>query len=130
MAIPRRLPLAHRTVFPAGAFLVSEVSAVRDYDKSTRDAPVQKRDEDTNLLVWQVDVLDADPEASRAQRTVSVKILAEHQPVPPKAPEGIPFTPIEFDDLDALPYDDTNGPRPRIMWSFRASGFKTTGKAA
>lgn len=130
MAIPRRLSLSHSQMFRHGAFLVSEVMEVRDYDKSTRDLPVQKVDEETGLRVWQIDVLDADPGASRAQRTVSIKIHADHKPVPPKAPEGMPFNPIEVEGLQATPYVDTNGPRPRIAWSFRATGMSAPHKTA
>ncbi|MDO5628804.1 MAG: plasmid replication, integration and excision activator [Mobilicoccus sp.] len=130
MAIPRRLPMSHEQVFPLGAFLVSEVTPVRDFDKSTKDVPVQKRDDDTGFPVWQIDVLDGDPTATRAQRTVSIKIVAQHQPVPPKAHEGMPVTPIHLDGLEVTPYVDTNGKFARLAWSFRATGISALGKAA
>lgn len=127
MALARRFPLDHDDVFTHGAYLVSEVTAVIDFDKSTRETKVQKLDPDAGLPMWQVDVLDADPEATKKGRQVTVKIPAKHQPVPPERKGGVPFVPVEFDGLSALPYVDDSGPRPRIAWSFMASGMKAPG---
>ena len=74
MAISRRFPIPFDLAFPSGAYLVSEVSPVFDFDKSTRENKVQQVDIETGKLLWQVDVLDADPEAKRSSKTVSVKI--------------------------------------------------------
>jgi hypothetical protein len=60
-------------VFPFGAYVVSEVEPVRDFDKSTRERPVQQRDKESGLPVWSVSVLDADPAARKSDRTVTVK---------------------------------------------------------
>jgi hypothetical protein len=130
MAIARRFKISHHEVFPQGAFIVSPVTAVLDFDQSTRDAKVQQTDKDTGEPIWSIDVLDADPEAPKKSKTVSIKFLAKVQPVPPANDSASPFTPVEFSGLTALAYIDDNGNRPRIAWSFRADAMHAPGKAA
>src|SRR6188768_3101429 len=101
MVMPRKVPVEFDLVFPFGAYAVGEVSAVRDYDRSTREKPVQATDPDTGLLMWAVDVVDADPDATKSTRTMSVKVAARVQPVLPEAVQGMPFRQVEFDKLTA-----------------------------
>jgi hypothetical protein len=61
MAIKPRFPVAMGDVFPHGAYVVSEVEPVRDFDKSSAGRPVQAVDKESGLPVWAVSVLDADP---------------------------------------------------------------------
>lgn len=122
MAMPRKINVDFAEVFPYGVYAVSEVTAVRDFDKSTKEKPVQASDPESGQLLWSVDVMDADPEARKAMRQVTVKLLAKVQPVLPENKTGLPFTPVEFDDLTATPYIDDNGNYPKLAWSFRASG--------
>jgi len=123
MAIRGAIPMEHGAVFPHGCFVVGEVQAMRDFDRSTREQAVQAVDRDTGELVWTVDVVDADPEAR--ERTVRVKISASHQPVPPEAAAGLPFRPVEFEGLTATPYVATTASgRGRLAWSFRATGMR------
>ena len=110
-------------VFPHGAYLVSEVEPVRDFDKSSAGRPVQAVDKESGLPVWAVSVLDADPEARRSDKTVTVKIAATYQPVPPEAAAGLPFRPVEFDGLTVTPYVNESGGRARVAYSLRASGM-------
>lgn len=130
MAIQGALRLDHTTVFPNGAFVVGEVSAVEDFDvaqaakESSRSVDTQARDKATGLRLWQVRVVDADQDARKGQVEVVVKIAAEHQPVPPALCDGMPFRPVEFDGLTATPWIDESRSRPRIAWSFRASGMR------
>lgn len=124
MAIAKRLQVAHEDVFAHGAFVVSEVTQVLDFDASTREAKVQAKDKDSGLLLWQVEVLDVDPEAPKKGRTVTVKFAAKVQPIPPEALPDLPLRPVEFEGLTALPYVDTNGNFSRIAWSFRAEGMR------
>ena len=128
MAISRRIPLAFEVAFPYGAYLVSEVSPVFDFEKSTRDNKVQQVDKDTGKLLWQLDVLDADPEAKRSSKTVSVKIAANVQPVPPGNDGSSPFTPVAFEGLTALPWIEASESFSKISWSFRASEVVAPGK--
>ncbi len=58
--------------------------------------------------------MDAYPDAGRKSRTVSVKIAAKHQPVPPPAQEGSPFRLVEFEGSSVLPYIEESGTFSRI----------------
>jgi hypothetical protein len=122
MAINGRFQVSMEGVFPFGAFVVSEVEPVRDFDKSTRERPVQARDRESGLPVWSVSVLDADPAARKNDKTVTVKIAAEYQPVPPEAGAGMPFAAVEFDGLSVTPYVDDK--RNRVAYSLRASSMR------
>jgi hypothetical protein len=123
MAIKGAIPMSHGDVFPHGCYVVGEVQAMRDFDKSTREQAIQAVDRDTGELVWTVDVVDADPDAR--ERTVRVKITAAHQPVPPETAPGVPFRPVEFEGLTATPYVATLASgRGKLTWSFRASGMR------
>jgi hypothetical protein len=123
MAIRGAIHMAHEDAFSHGSFMVGEVEPMRDFDRSTKDQAVQAVDRDTGVLVWTVDVIDADPDAR--ERTVRVKLLAPVQPVPPAAIEGVPFRPVEFDGLTATPYVATMASgRGRLAWSFRATAMR------
>lgn len=139
MAISRKISMSHDEAFPNGAFVVTDVEQVRDFDQSSPDRFVQQVDKDTGLPLWEVGVHDADPMARKANRQITVKIAAEVQPVPPEAVPGTPFRPVEFEGLTATPYIDDKacrGPaagerhrcRARIAYSFRATGMRSPGK--
>lgn len=134
MVMQRRFEVGMDAVFPAGAWLAGPVEPVTDFNAQVAQGQPrpQKVDEDTGLLVWQVPVMDADPEAGKRDKLVSVKLLAPHQPVPPENKSGTPFTPIRFEGLTATPWIDDSMQRveggqvrgrARIAWSFRATGF-------
>ena len=130
MAIARRFKIGHDEVFPFGAYLVAEVGPVFDFEKSSKDAKVQQVDKDNGLLLWSVEVLDADPEAGKKSKTVTVKIAAKVQPVPPEALPGLPFRPVVFQGLTALPYIDDAGKFSRIVWSFKADAMTAPAKTS
>lgn len=130
MVMPRKVPVPFDVVFPFGAYAVGEVQPVKDYDKSTRERMLQAVDPDTGLLVWSIDVVDADPDARKATRTMSVKITAKVQPVLPEALPGLPFTPVEFDGLTGTAYIEENGDFSKISWSLRASGVRAPSRSA
>ena len=129
MAIAKRFKIGHDEVFAFGAFLVGEVGPVFDYDKSSKDVKVQQVDKDNGMLLWSVEVLDADPEAGKKSKTVTVKIAAKVQPVPPEALPGLPFRPVVFQGLTALPYIDDAGKFSRIVWSFKADAMTAPSKS-
>lgn len=122
MAMQRKIKVDNSDVFPGGGFVIGEVTPVLDFNQGKRPdgSMPQKIDEETGLPVWTVPVLDADPEARKNEKTINVKILAKHQPVPPANEAGLPFVPVEFVGLVAVPWVDTNGPRPRLQWSLTA----------
>ena len=129
MAIARRFKINHTEVFPFGAYLVAEVGPVFDFEKSSKDVKVQQIDKDNGLPLWSVEVLDADPEAGKKSKTVTVKLAAKVQPVPPEALPGLPFRPVVYQGLSALPYIDDAGKFSRIVWSFKAESMTAPGKA-
>lgn len=131
MAMPRNLPVEFKVAFPHGAYLVSEVVPVTDFNLSTAEKKIQQIDKDTSLPMWAVEVVDADPEAKKAFRTVSVKFAAKVQPVPPANDGTSPFTPVVFEGLTALAYIDEVGENfRRIAWSFRADSMNGPGGRA
>ncbi len=126
MAMPRRIKVEFSVVFEYGLFMVGEVDILKDFDKSTKDKPVQAIDEETRMPIWTVDVIDPDPQASKATRSLSVRIISRLQPVPTEAAGEGPFRPVAFEGLTALPYIDDNGNFSRIVWSYRSTGFAAT----
>lgn len=129
MSVPKWLKVSHQQVFPHRAFVVSDVTAVIDYERSTKDNKVQAIDRESALPLWQVEVLDGDPAASKRARTLTVKFATQAQPECPANASGMPFTPVVFEDLCVLPYVDRSTESGRIAWSFRASGMAAdTGK--
>lgn len=131
MAIQRRVQVEHASVFPAGAFLKGAVEPVFDFNAPQREDGTrpQQTDRETGQLVWQVIVIDADEDASKKDTAVTVKFVAPHRPVPPENKSPLPWTPVEFVGLTALPYIDASGPKPRVAWSFRADGMTAPGGA-
>src|SRR5687767_6926925 len=98
-----RMPVRFADVFFLGAYVLN-VGPQRDFERSTRDREVQQIDKDTGKPVWIVEVLTADMQAR--QKTVKVKIAADHQPVPPETTPGTPFRPVEFEGMAVTPYVD------------------------
>lgn len=126
MAMQRRFKVAHKDVFPRGAYLKSgpngPVEPVTDFNAEPRPdgSRPQQRDKDTGFLLWQVTVIDFDEDAGKKDSAVSVKFAAEVRPVPPENKTEFPATQVEFVGLTALPWIDDSGGRPRIAWSFKA----------
>lgn len=122
MAIQRRFKIEHSAVFPNGAWLKGAVEPVFDFsaDKREDGSRPQMSDKETGLLVWQAVVLDADEAAGKKDTAITVKFLAKVRPVPPENKTAFPWTPIEFVGLEATPWVDDSGSRPRLSWSFRA----------
>ncbi len=119
MAMLGPIPVDYGFVFPHGAFVRGGVEMVRDFDKSTKDNPVQARDKESGERVWQIEVIDADPEA---KGSVKVKLFGDVQPVPPAPSGGFPFAAVEFDGMTVTPYVDSN--TNRLAYSFRAKGIR------
>ena len=115
-------------VFPYGLGVVGGVTALVDFDRSTKETKVQQLDKDSGLPVWTVDVMDFDPEAR--ERTFKVKIVAPVQPVPPEAVGGLPVRPVQLEGLTVTPYlKDLGNGRQRIAYSLRASGLMAPRRA-
>jgi hypothetical protein len=121
-------PVEFGMVFPSGAYAAGGFEKVRDFDRSAGDRVVQQNDKASGLPLWVIEVIDADPQTR--QRTVKVKVAAEYQPVLPPAPPGSPFTPIEFEGMQATPYVDTGRCKgsgkcgARQAYSLKATGVR------
>ena len=131
MALTGQIAMEHGQVFPFGCYMVGEVEPKRDFDKSSRETFVQESDRDSGLPLWQLEVIDADPEAR--DKAVRVQIAAQVQPVPPGQTPGLPFRLVEFEGLTVRPYvASTASGRGKLAWSFKATGMHapaTAGKA-
>lgn len=120
MAVKGPIPIRFEQVFPHGAYLNSEVTPIFQYDDNGNKQG-QAIHPTTGELMWQVTVIDADPSVKAAQKAVAVKLASRYQPVPPAAPAGSPFIPVEFTDMAVTPYlVDGFGGRSRIAWSIQA----------
>jgi hypothetical protein len=133
-----KVPVPFEYVFQHGALCLG-VEAVTDFDKRGQGDD-QARDKETGERLWQVKVLDLDPEAGKfgGSKEVKVKIAAPVQPVPP--PSAVPGYPpaVEFTDLTLTPYVDSqrckggagaHRCKARQAWSIRA-GAMTAAAAA
>jgi hypothetical protein len=125
MAMQGGFKVACGDMFPFGVGVVGAVTPVDDFDASTKDRRVQARDRDSGMPLWQVDVMDFDPDAR--ERTFRVKLAAAVQPVPPAALDGLPVRPVWLEGLTVTPWikDGGAGMRPKIAYSLRASGLVT-----
>jgi hypothetical protein len=144
MAIQRELTVSFDEVFSHGAWLVSAVQPVRDYDRSSREVTVQEvvRDEagqpvlvdGEQQAVWQVEVMDGDEEVTGEAKKVRVKIVSVRRPVPPPAAPGTPFRPVVLEGLSVRPWVNTDRCKPepnkphrcgaRQAWSYWATGLR------
>ena len=131
MALQGPFQVEFGQVFPHGAGLVGDVSAVSEFtaDADRQGNRPQSRDKNSGMLVWQVDLVDFDPEAR--EKTHKVKVLAAVQPVPPEAIPGTTVRPVVLEGLAVMPYVK-HVPRPngkpgetiaKQAYSLRASGL-------
>ena len=120
MGLQGAFPVECGALFPHGLGVVGAVTALDDFDASTKERKVQARDKETGLPIWQVDVMDFDPEAR--ERTFKVKVAAAVQPVPPEAVAGLPVRPVVLEGLTVTPWIK-EGQRAKIAYSVRATGL-------
>jgi hypothetical protein len=119
MALQGPIPVEFAYAFPRGAFVAGAFEAVRDFEASKGGRFVQSKDKNSGLLLWQADVIDADPQAR--DKTVRVKVAAPDQPVLPAPASGLPFVPVEFAGLTVTPYVSQAG---RLAYSLKATGVR------
>lgn len=118
-----RFSVRFEDVFPNGCVLVPDsITAAQDFDEKTR-ARTPSLDKLTGQRVWQCRVMDMDEELKGRSREVSVKILADVQPVPPVGP----FEPVEFEGMTVTPYVSNSG---RLSYAYRATGLRAPASAA
>jgi hypothetical protein len=118
-----RFTVRFEDIFPNGCVLVPDsIAEAQDFNETTR-ARTPAVDKVTGQRVWQVRVMDMDPDLAGRSREVGVKILANVRPVP----DHNEFAPVEFEGMSVTPYVGNNG---RLAYSFRATAFKSVQAAA
>ena len=122
-----RLAVSMSDVFPHGCHLMPDsITEAQDYDEQTRTRRPAV-DKVTGTRVFQVRVVDMDPELEGRSREVVVKVLADREPTPPTR---TPFELVEFENLTVTPYVDSGRCQgrgkctARMAFSLRATGLK------
>jgi hypothetical protein len=138
MAVPygKRFAVPFDELFPQGAYVVGEVTAVTEYqsqEDKARNRPVRPRiDEASGLPIFKVTIADPSAEKDR-DKSITVEIASRVQPVPPGAVSGLPFRPVVLEGLTVQPRAETSGQAKWITWVVRATGMhavtETSGKA-
>lgn len=127
MAIQSQIPVSFEAFFPRGAFVVGEVEPIVKWsDDGQRQG--QDLDKVTGHPLWQVRVIDADPDAKKGQGEVTVKIASIAEPQLPPEMSGLPFRPAVFEGLTVTPYVKEGQGRPRVAFSLRAREMKPAPK--
>jgi hypothetical protein len=125
-------------LLPLGAWLVSGVEAIKDFDRSSPgpEGFVQALDKDTGEELWTVTVQSGDMENAPAWlQRFKVKIASATKPELPPVMAGTPFRPVSFDGLTVIPYVDDKACKPpeqgrrhfcrsKIAYSIRATGMR------
>ncbi|MFI6454215.1 hypothetical protein ACIBF6_21955 [Streptosporangium amethystogenes] len=71
--------------------------------------------------------MDGDPTLKAAAKSIAIKVISPVEPVIPPAPPslaGLPFVPVEFEELTVTPWINGDGDRARIAYSYRARGLR------
>jgi hypothetical protein len=121
VAIKTALPVDFGVVFPHGAAVTTDVEPVMVFENG-RSTGRQDIDKTTDLPVWQVTVMDGDPDVKGPSKSVKVKILAKVQPVPPPGLAGFEsIRPVEFIGMAARAYvTEVMQGRWKVAWSLSA----------
>ncbi|QSB14041.1 hypothetical protein JQS43_21260 [Natronosporangium hydrolyticum] len=122
-----KVPVPSDYVFPHGALCLG-VEPVKDFD--AKGADDQARDKESGKRLWQVRVLDLDPEAGKfgSPMEAKVKIASDYAPTVPE-PTAPGYPPIvEFTGVTVTPYVNsqrrcTDKCRSRLAWSVRAESM-------
>lgn len=129
MAVPygKRFAIEFEELFPQGAYIVGEVSAMREYqsqEDKARNRPVRPRiDEVSGLPLFKVTIADPSAEKDR-DKSITVEIAAKVQPVPPAAVNGLPFRPVVLEGVTIQPRAEASGQAKWITWVIRATGLR------
>lgn len=137
MAIQGPFTVEFGQAFPHGAGLIGDVVAVSEFnaEPDRQGNRPQTRDKVSGLPVWQVDLVDFDPEAR--EKTHKVKVYAAVQPVPPEALPGTTVRPVVLEGLSVMPWVKVT-PKPgakngetiaKQAYSLRATGLTSPRRA-
>lgn len=115
------IPVHFEQVFPEGAWAVSTVEPIAAYDKASGAKVGQAKHPVTGEPMWEITVHDGDPAAKGAAKSVKVKIASQYQPVPPSPLPGLPFAPVEFEEMAVTPYVvEVMAGRYKVAYSIQA----------
>jgi hypothetical protein len=129
MAVPygKRFPIEFDEVFPEGAYVVREVTAMTEYqsqEDKARNRPVRPRiDEASGLPIFKVTIADPSAEKDR-DKSVTVEIASRVQPVLPAAVSGLPFRPVVLERLTVQSRADVSGQAKWITRMVWATGMR------
>lgn len=129
MAVPHgaRFPIAFDDLFPQGAFLMGDIQPLTEYQSQedrARNRPVRPRiDEGTGKRLYRATIADPSAEKER-DKSISVEIAADVQPVPPEAVGNLPFRPVVLEGLTVQPRAEASGQAKWITWVVRATGLR------
>jgi hypothetical protein len=150
MAIRGAIQVEQEGMFGFGLWLVSELTPVKDWDRSTPELEQQKVERDENgdpvlvdgqpLRHWEATVMDGDPSVRQQDKTLKVTFIATHQPVPPAPAEGTPFAQVELTGMTLSRWFNRKTCQPpqkgrphicgaREVVSLTATGFRTPADA-
>ena len=135
MAVPygKRFPMEFDELFPEGAYVIGEVTAVTEYqspEDKARNRPVRPRiDEASGLPIFKVTIADPSAEKDR-DKSITVEIASRVQPVLPAAVSGLPFRPVVLEGLTIQPRAEMSGQARWITWVIRATGMHAVGERA
>ena len=124
MAVQTPIPVHFEQVFPDRAWLVSTVEPIPAYDKASGAKLGQAKHPVTGEPMWEVTVHDGDPTVKGPAKSVKVKLASPYQPVPPTPLPGLPFAPVEFEEMAITPYVVEVMPgRFKVAYSIQARGM-------
>lgn len=129
MAVPHgaRFPIAFDDLFPQGAYLMGDIQPLTEYqsqEDKARNRPVRARiDEATGKRLYRATIADPSAEKER-DKSISIDIAADVQPVPPEAVGNLPFRPVVLEGLTVQPRAEASGQAKWITWVVRATGLR------
>lgn len=129
MAVPHgaRFPIAFDDLFPQGAYLMGDIQPLTEYqsqEDKARNRPVRPRiDEATGKRLYRATIADPAAEKER-DKSISVDITADVQPVPPEVVGNLPFRPVVLEGLTVQPRAEASGQAKWITWVVRATGLR------
>lgn len=129
MAVPHgaRFPIAFDDLFPQGAYLMGDIQPLTEYqsqEDKARNRPVRPRiDEASGKRLYRATIADPSAEKER-DKSISVDITADVQPVPPEAVGNLPFRPVVLEGLTVQPRAEASGQAKWITWVVRATGLR------
>jgi hypothetical protein len=129
VAVPHgtRFAISFDELFPEGAYLMGDIQPLTEYqsqEDKARNRPLRPRiDEATGKRLYRATIADPSAEKER-DKSISVEIAADVQPVPPETVGNLPFRPVVLEGLTVQPRAEASGQAKWIIWVVRATGVR------